>query len=163
MRYNLSQISYTHLINVLNIISYVFLIYVVNHKILLIKNTPAFSKQWCYYKFKRRRRRRTTKAEQTNNNNNKQKKNKHTTSLLAKEYLNAVDHMLVWWLIWYAFVRRVGASDNTTKRQTVRCRPVSSAARQRRVVMQHVVAMSHCRSVRIKGLAYKSSDRATSR
>jgi hypothetical protein len=58
---------------------------------------------------------------------------------------------LLWWLIWYAFVCLVDASDNTTKRQTARCRtfvlsscrndnttkrqtarsrPVSSAARQ---------------------------------
>jgi hypothetical protein len=30
----------------------------------------------------------------------------------------------IWRLIWYAFVRRVGASDNKTKRQTARCRAV---------------------------------------
>jgi hypothetical protein len=33
---------------------------------------------------------------------------------------------------------------------------------KRHVVLQHVVAMSHCRSIRIEGLAYKQSDRATS-
>jgi hypothetical protein len=34
---------------------------------------------------------------------------------------------------------------------------------KRRVVVRRVVAMSHCRSVQIEGLAYKPSDRATSR
>jgi hypothetical protein len=39
------------------------------------------------------------------------------------------------------------------------CRSVA----KRRVVVRHVVAMSYCRSVQIEGLAYKPSDRATSR
>jgi hypothetical protein len=34
---------------------------------------------------------------------------------------------------------------------------------KRRVVVRRVVAMSHCRSVKLEGLANKPSDRATSR
>lgn len=34
---------------------------------------------------------------------------------------------------------------------------------KRGVVVRRVVAMSHCRSVQIEGLAYKPSDRVTSR
>jgi hypothetical protein len=62
--------------------------------------------------------------------------------------------------------------NNTTKHQTVRCRTVVlSSCRlvvlsltmyvKQCVVVRRVVAMSHCRSVQIERLPYKSSDRAT--
>jgi hypothetical protein len=60
---------------------------------------------------------------------------KKMESLLSYRYVIT----FLWWLIWYAFVRRVGASG-----------------------VRHVVAISYCRSVQIEGLAYKSSDSATS-
>jgi hypothetical protein len=66
---------------------------------------------------------------------------------------------ILWWLIMNAFVHRVGASDF---RLVVMSLYITMHAK-RRVVVRRVVAMSHCRSVQIEGLACESSDRATSR
>jgi hypothetical protein len=56
---------------------------------------------------------------------------------------------LLWWLIWNTFAYRVVASDSTTKAKR---RVVALHAKQR-VVVRHVIAMSHCRSVQIEGFA----------
>jgi hypothetical protein len=66
----------------------------------------------------------------------------------------------VWWLIWNASVRHVVAKgDLSVFRPVVQSLTMYA---KRRVVMRHVVAMSHCRSAQIEGLTYKPSDRMTS-
>jgi hypothetical protein len=63
-------------------------------------------------------------------------------------------------------VCHVVASDSTTKRQTALCRTfVLSLTMLAKwsVVVRHVVAMSHFPSAQIEGLAYKPSDKETSR
>ena len=64
----------------------------------------------------------------------------------------------VWWLIWNAFVHSVGSSNNRSKRQTAHCQTFVLSS-----CLTAVLAMSHCCSVQIKGLAYKPSNRATTR
>jgi hypothetical protein len=54
----------------------------------------------------------------------------------------------LWWLIWYAFVRLVGASGNTTRRKTARCRTVVlSSCRYQQHIKAPNGALSHCRLV----------------
>jgi hypothetical protein len=88
------------------------------------------------------------------------------TFLCVKLALATTQQSAIWHVVGLSSCRLV-ASDNTTKRQTARCRFIvlSSQARhpKRRIVVRPVVAMSPCRLTYKPILQFEPSDNVTSR
>jgi hypothetical protein len=67
-----------------------------------------------------------------------------------------LDNEKLWWLIWNTFVRHVVASDKAPNGALLHCRLVVLSLTKHtklRIVVWRVVAMSHCCSPQIEGLA----------